>query len=97
MGENDELWITLGLDEDLDEAMRKSTREAIRFLVNEYGISEEIAYAYLSAATDFEVSQVVDKTKGIHAMILPTDLDMSVGFFFCNGLKIFRISIIKIY
>lgn len=73
MGENDELWITLGLDEDLDEAMRKSTREAIRFLVNEYGISEEIAYAYLSAATDFEVSQVVDKTKGIHAMIRKAD------------------------
>ena len=73
LGENDELWITLGLDEDLDEAMRKSTREAIRFLVNEYGISEEIAYAYLSAATDFEVSQVVDKTKGIHAMIRKAD------------------------
>lgn len=73
LGENDELWITLGLDEDLDEAMRKSTREAIRFLVNEYGISEEIAYAYLSAATDFKVSQVVDKTKGIHAMIRKAD------------------------
>ena len=73
MGENDEFWITLGLDEDLDEVMRKSTREAIRFLVNEYGISEEIAYAYLSVATDFEVSQVVDKTKGIHAMIRKAD------------------------
>lgn len=73
MGENDEFWITLGLDEDLDEAMRKSTCEAIRFLVNEYGISEEIAYTYLSVATDFEVSQVVDKTKGIHAMIRKAD------------------------
>ena len=53
--------------------MRKSTREAIRFLVNEYGISEEIAYTYLSVATDFEVSQVVDRTKGIHAMIRKSD------------------------
>ena len=73
LGENDEFWITPGLDEDLDEAMRKSTREAINFLVKEYGIAEEIAYAYLSAATDFEVSQVVDKTKGIHAMIRKAD------------------------
>lgn len=73
LGENGEFWIMPGLDEDLDEAMRKSTREAINFLVNEYGISEEIAYAYLSAATDFEVSQVVDKTKGIHAMIRKAD------------------------
>jgi hypothetical protein len=34
--------------------MKKSTREAIRFLNQEYGIDEATAYAYLSAATDFE-------------------------------------------
>lgn len=73
LAENAEFWITPGLDEDLDEAMKKSTREAIRFLVEEYGIEEELAYAYLSAATDFQVSQVVDKTKGIHAMIRKAD------------------------
>lgn len=73
LAENAEFWITPGLDEDLDEAMKKSTREAIRFLNQEYGIDEAIAYAYLSAATDFEVSQVVDKTKGIHAKIRKAD------------------------
>lgn len=73
LAENAEFWITPGLDPDLDEAMKKSTREAIRFLNQEYDIDEAIAYAYLSAATDFEVSQVVDKTKGIHAMIRKAD------------------------
>ena len=73
LAENAEFWITPGLDADLDEAMKKSTREAIQFLKNEFGIEEEIAYAYLSAATDFQVSQVVDKTKGIHAMIRKAD------------------------
>ncbi|MDO7407931.1 acetamidase/formamidase family protein [Acinetobacter baumannii] len=73
LAENAEFWITPGLDVDLDEAMKKSTREAIRFLNQEYGIDEAIAYAYLSAATDFEVSQVVDKTKGIHAKIRKAD------------------------
>jgi acetamidase/formamidase len=73
MGETDSHWITLGLDPDLDEAMKKATREAIRFLVAEYGISEELAYAYLSAATDFEVSQVVDHTKGVHSKIRKSD------------------------
>lgn len=73
LGENAEFWITPGLDEDLDEAMKKSTREAIGFLNREYGIDETLAYAYLSAATDFEVSQVVDKTKGIHAKIRKAD------------------------
>ncbi|MGE8541184.1 MAG: acetamidase/formamidase family protein [Acinetobacter sp.] len=73
LAENAEFWITPGLDADLDEAMKKSTREAIRFLNKEYGIDEALAYAYLSAATDFEVSQVVDRTKGIHAMIRKAD------------------------
>lgn len=73
LAENAEFWITPGLDVDLDEAMKKSTREAIRFLNQEYGIDEAIAYAYLSAATDFDVSQVVDKTKGIHAKIRKAD------------------------
>nr|WP_247791275.1 hypothetical protein [Acinetobacter baumannii] len=36
-------------------------------------IAMDTAYAYLSAATDFEVSQVVDKTKGIHAKIRKAD------------------------
>jgi len=73
LGETAEHWITLGLDPDLDEAMKKATRESIRFLVDEFGIDEALAYAYLSAATDFEVSQVVDRTKGIHGMISKSD------------------------
>ena len=60
-------------DKAIRAAMKKATREAIRFLVAEYGISEELAYAYLSAATDFEVSQVVDRTKGIHSKIRKSD------------------------
>jgi acetamidase/formamidase len=28
-----------------------------------------VAYAYLSAAADFEVSQVVDRTVGVHGVI----------------------------
>jgi acetamidase/formamidase len=31
------------------------------------------ALAYLSAAADFEVSQVVDKTKGVHCLIRKND------------------------
>ncbi|MGR5261929.1 acetamidase/formamidase family protein [Vibrio astriarenae] len=73
LGETAEFWIPVGLDEDLNIAMQNATRESIRFLVNHYGISEEIALAYLSANTDFAVSQVVDKTKGIHAKIRKSD------------------------
>lgn len=67
--ETEDYWIPIGLDEDLDEAMKESVRESIAFLTESLGMDRATAYAYLSAATDYEVSQVVDKTKGIHALI----------------------------
>ena len=45
-------------------------REAIEFLHGELGMTRAVAYAYMSAATDYVVSQVVDRTKGVHARIL---------------------------
>jgi acetamidase/formamidase len=62
-------WITLGLHENLDEAMRIAIRETVGFLAEEKGLSREDAYALASIAVDFEVTQVVDGVKGIHAMI----------------------------
>ena len=62
-------WIAIGLDEDLNAAMRIAIRETIDFLVGEKGLSREDAYALASIAVDFEVTQVVDSVKGIHAMI----------------------------
>ena len=67
--ETEDYWIPIGLDTDLDEAMKESVRESIGFLTERLGMDRATALAYLSAATDYEVSQVVDKTKGIHALI----------------------------
>ncbi len=71
--ETAEYWIAIGLDPDLNEAMKKATREAVRFLSERLGLDRATAFAYLSAASDFEVSQVVDRTKGIHALIRKKD------------------------
>ena len=49
--------------------MKEAVREALGFLNEKLGMDRATAYAYMSAATDYEVSQVVDKTKGIHALI----------------------------
>ena len=49
--------------------MKQSVRESIAFLSGELGMPRAVAYAYLSAATDYVISQVVDKTKGVHARI----------------------------
>lgn len=62
-------WITLGLHENLDEAMRMAIRETVKFLSEEKGLTRVDAYSLASIAVDFEVTQVVDGVKGIHAMI----------------------------
>jgi acetamidase/formamidase len=62
-------WICVGLHENLDEAMKIAIRETVKFLSEEKGLAREDAYALASIAVDFEVTQVVDQVKGIHAMI----------------------------
>jgi acetamidase/formamidase len=49
--------------------MKLAVRETIQFLVEEKGLSREDAYMLSSVGVDFAVTQVVDGTKGIHAMI----------------------------
>ncbi len=71
--ETRDYWIPIGLNPDLDEAMKQAVREGIKFLSVSRGIDRAVAYAYLSAATDFEISQVVDRTKGVHALIRKVD------------------------
>ncbi len=62
-------YITMGLHTDLDEAAKTATSEMLDFLVANKGLSREDAYMLASAAMDLIVTQVVDGTKGIHAMI----------------------------
>jgi acetamidase/formamidase len=62
-------YVTMGLAPDLDEAAKIATREMLDFLVETKGLSREDAYLLASAAMDLIVTQVVDGTKGIHAML----------------------------
>jgi acetamidase/formamidase len=62
-------YITMGLNADLDEAAKIATSEMLNFLVETKGLSREDAYLLASAAMDLMVTQVVDGTKGIHAMM----------------------------
>lgn len=62
-------YITMGLHEDLDEAARMAVREMIDYLVTEKGMKRDDAYILCSVAVDLHVTQTVDATKGVHAMI----------------------------
>ena len=78
-GETADSWIPIGLSDpdgsvggqsgDLDVAMRRAVVNALDFLVEDRGMDRATAYAYLSAAADFTVSQVVDRTVGVHGQI----------------------------
>ncbi|KRD44006.1 acetamidase [Cellulomonas sp. Root930] len=73
--ETPEYLVPTGLDKDLDEAVRKCVRAALALLQARWGLDEHLAYAYLSAATDINISQVVDKVCGAHARIRVADFD----------------------
>jgi acetamidase/formamidase len=62
-------YITMGLAADLDDAAKIATREMLDLLVETKKLSREDAYMLASAAMDLIVTQVVDGTKGIHAMM----------------------------
>jgi acetamidase/formamidase len=62
-------YITMGLHPDLDEAAKLAVREAIAFLVDEKKIPRDEAYILCSIGVDLHVTQLVDGTKGVHAMI----------------------------
>ncbi|MEU6379071.1 acetamidase/formamidase family protein [Streptomyces sp. NPDC046909] len=66
--------IVLGLDHDLDEALRNAVRDALTLLTDRFAIPGPVGLAYLSAAADFHVSQVVDIVKGVHGRISKADL-----------------------
>jgi acetamidase/formamidase len=68
-----EYLVPTGLDPDLNAAMRNCVRAAISLIRARWGLDEHLAYAYLSAATDFDISQVVDIVCGVHARIREAD------------------------
>jgi acetamidase/formamidase len=57
------------MHEYLDEAMRMAVLETVKFLAESQGLSRMDAYSLASIAVDFEISQVVNGVKGVHAMI----------------------------
>ena len=71
--ETEDAWVPVGLDVDLNEALRKAVRAAIAFLNETQAMPRHVALAYLSAAADFEISQVVDAVKGVHCVIRKRD------------------------
>ena len=62
-------YISMGLHEDLDQAMKQALREMIAFICSRTNLSREQAYAFCSLAVDFHVTQTVNGEKGVHGLL----------------------------
>lgn len=67
--ETPEHFITLGIDEDLDEAARQALRNMIGLIAGRSNLSRTEAYQLCSLAADLRVTQLVNGNKGIHVML----------------------------
>jgi len=67
--ENDTHHLIMGIDLDLDRAMRRATWEVVDFLVKAKGLAPDEALSLASIAVDFRVSEVVDLTQVVTGYI----------------------------
>ncbi len=62
-------YLLMGIDLDLDRAIRNATWEVVDFLVEEKGLTPAKALSLASIAVDFRVSEVVDLTQVVTGYI----------------------------
>ncbi len=69
-------YIMMGIDLDLDRALRMAVREVVSFLVEEKGLTPDKAFSLASIAVDFHVAEAVDLTQLVSGKI-PKSLFLS--------------------
>lgn len=62
-------YISMGVDRDLNVAMKAAVQEAVNFLMQEKGLSARDAYQLASIAVDFRVAEAVNLNQVIYGMI----------------------------
>lgn len=61
--------MSIGLDEDLDDAAKQAVREMVRHVCLRTNLSRNQAYMLCSLIGDLRVTQTVDGNKGVHMML----------------------------
>ena len=76
MAETPSSYILMGFNPDLVKATKMALRNTITFLVNTKHLSRDEAYMLSSTAIDFDITQLVDGSVGVHA-VCPKSLFMA--------------------
>jgi acetamidase/formamidase len=61
--------MSIGLDEDLDDAAKQAVREMVKHVCRRTNLSRNQAYMLCSLAGDLRVTQTVDGNKGVHMLM----------------------------
>jgi acetamidase/formamidase len=67
--ETPDSYITMGFSSDLNRAAVQAVREMVEYLVTERHLAADDAYMLTSVAADLHVTQIVDGSKGVHAVL----------------------------
>jgi acetamidase/formamidase len=67
--ETPDAYIAMGFDDDLSNATRKALRNMIDFLVSAKKLTRDDAYMLISVAGNVEVTELVDRNKGVHVVV----------------------------
>lgn len=62
-------WVTFGFHEDLNKAMLIALNAMLDLMMSEYTISRKEALALASVAVDLRITQIVNTTQGVHAVL----------------------------
>ena len=62
-------WLTLGLDEDLNEATFKAVDGMLDLMTQQFAMSRTEALALASLVVDLRITQIVNGTRGVHAVL----------------------------
>jgi acetamidase/formamidase len=66
--------MSIGLDEDLDDAAKQAVREMVKHICARANLSRNQAYMLCSLAGNLRVTQLVDGNKGVHMMLAKAHL-----------------------
>lgn len=61
--------MSIGLDEDLDDAAKQAVREMVKHICRRTNLSRNQAYMLCSLIGDLRVTQTVDGNKGVHMLL----------------------------
>ncbi len=68
--------MSIGLDEDLDDAAKQAVREMVKHVCLRTNLSRNQAYMLCSLIADLRITQTVDGNKGVHMMLAKNMLSL---------------------